>query len=268
MENLKKFSFHERRFFGFATAILVCFLFLSIMLINSSSNEPLELSYLILILLTVAFFVSLGVATGFFKYESKKYTKGIFPLLGCYAVTLMISYRYFSETQKETLLQIATAISILSTLIYFLKVRRDSNKKIELKEISFEELQKITAGKKLYWHGACSAESKEDFLMSLEEEHNFQNLDGNHYVFSESKEHYVENVEIVHGNCVVHTPLVKFNQGENYSFLVGDPYEISGTVEGIFYSGGNKYIVIKTSFNDFLLARVEEEEVCYMQIFE
>ncbi|MCR4327289.1 MAG: hypothetical protein NUV46_01785 [Nanoarchaeota archaeon] len=153
-------------------------------------------------------------------------------------------------------------------LLIFGAFQEFSNPK-KLKKISLKELREMANGKKLYWHEGLFVKSKENFLLKLRKEYLLQNMNGAHYILCESKEHYVNNVKIVPGNCAESTPLVKFNQGETYKLLAGDPYQIRGTVGGIFSSGENRYLVIKTSFGEFLLARVgDDEKVEHLQILE
>lgn len=267
LENPEKFSPKDKKLFGLAMVFLVlCF----ITLINFSS-EPLELVYLIASFIISSFLVSLGVITGFFKYESPKYTKGIFVLLGCFAFSLTILYLFFFNMEKEILLKIATGFSLLGNFWYFLKVRAGLIIELdELKRISLRELKKMVGEKKVYRHLGLQAKSEDNFdrALYIQDVSYLKNMGSGHYIISNSKETYIKSVKIVGGDCVESTPLSQFKQGQTYKLLAADPYEISeGTPQGIYKSKYSKFLVLETP-GGLLLCVVIDSWVMFLQILK
>ncbi|MCR4327287.1 MAG: hypothetical protein NUV46_01775 [Nanoarchaeota archaeon] len=160
----------------------------------------------------------------------------------------------------ENLIRIVIVVAVIAP-IYFLKVRRNSNKRIELKEISFEELEKMKGNKGFYWFDLMTlTKDKESFLNGFNERtFSIQKVNKyNHLIISSDPGKYVDNSKIVDSRkCSKFTPLSEFESEKFYTFQAADPYEFTGTVKGIYHSDGD-YLVIETSWGDFILCSIEE----------
>lgn len=143
-----------------------------------------------------------------------------------------------------------------------------------LKKISLSELEEMLNGKKLYEHTLRTLRTKDDLSKSLSdlEFTAYHLLEGNHYPLASlsNKEYFVDGVEIFYGNCVGNNPLSKLEQGKLYSFLAWDPIKFNGSVEGVFVDGRGNMIslILKTSSGDFLMFKIDEEEVLFLEIVE
>lgn len=273
MENLKRFSSKGRILFGLLSVAFILFYYYLVSFTFPSLGLEIEFEYFIAGFFYSYIIFGLGVAFGLFRYQSEKYFSGIYVFSICFVISLMTSYGFFFEVQKETLLLITTVVSVLGVMVYFIEARMKLKKAAELKEISLEELIMMTDGKTCYNHGRCSARSRENFLNRLVVASDFvvsdfKNFGSLHYIFSENKEHYIDNVKIVFGNCVKSTPLSKFYNNQTCKLRVGDPYEIEGTIKGIFNSRFELYLIIETNFKDFLLARVDCGKVRHLEILK
>lgn len=141
-----------------------------------------------------------------------------------------------------------------------------------LKVISLEELEGMTKGKRAF--GLDLELQREgtpfiDCMVDLGKNPSY--FPWIHNIFSQSKEHYAYNVKIVPGkNCAGRTPIFNLKQEKEYEFLAGDPQKFRGTIRGVFQSKENEpYLVIETTFHDFLLAQISYTGVVrFLEILE
>lgn len=130
----------------------------------------------------------------------------------------------------------------------------------ELTKISFQNFKKMAEGKRGYAAldlDYVGANFDPDF--SLKQIENWDQI-----VISSDLNEFKTMAEIVPGNCTGETPLSNFIQNETHLFAAGDPYLFSGTVKGMIEE--LPYLIIETSWRDFVICLVRRGMVLHLEI--
>lgn len=130
-----------------------------------------------------------------------------------------------------------------------------------LKKISFEEFILLKGERSVYAHIHGDASSKEVFYSNLKTVNMDSRRAGSyeiHYLVTKFPMDFVEKVITSGENCAKETLLSEFEQGKTYWFKVGDPYEFMGKIEGILVLEQEEYLMIRTSWDDFLICCIDE----------